>query len=146
MTRFASQVDIVDHSAMPKASKILVEKVNEMKNMNVTLNHDIREFQVKNKHLDAIVVEDRQSGEQKLWHYDGVFVFIGLTPNSGLVKGKVNEDRWGFIQTDATLMTSIPGVFAAGDVRAGSTKQAASAVGEGATSALTIRDYLRHTV
>ena len=146
LTRFANQVDIVDHSVMPKASKILVEKVAEMSNMSVTLNHDIREFRVKDKHLDSILVEDRQSGEHKEWRYDGVFVFIGLTPNSSLVKGKVDEDRWGFIQTDATLMTSIPGVFAAGDVRAGSTKQAASAVGEGATAALTIRDYLRHTV
>ena len=146
LTRFANQVDIVDHSVMPKASKILVEKVAEMSNMSVTLNHDIREFRVKDTHLDSILVEDRQSGEHKEWHYDGVFVFIGLTPNSSLVKGKVDEDRWGFIQTDATLMTSIPGVFAAGDVRAGSTKQAASAVGEGATAALTIRDYLRHTV
>jgi thioredoxin reductase (NADPH) len=146
LTRFASQVDIVDHSAEPKASKILVEKVAEMKNMSVTLNHDIREFRVKDKHLDGILIEDRKSGEKKEWHYDGVFVFIGLTPNSALLKGKVDQDRWGFIQTDATLMTSMPGVFAAGDVRAGSTKQAASAVGEGATAALTIRDYLRRHV
>ncbi len=144
LTRFARQVDIVDHSARPKASKILVEKVAEKENMQVTFNHEIRELRVKGNHLAAVLVEDTQSGEQKEWQYDGVFVFIGLRPNSQLVKGKVEEDGWGFVRTDATLMTSIPGVFAAGDVRAGSTKQAASAVGEGATAALTIRDYLRH--
>ena len=146
LTRFASQVDIVDHSARPKASKILIEKVAQQPNMSVTLNHDIREFRTRANRLESILVEDRLSGERKEWHYDGIFVFIGLTPNSTLVKGKVDEDQWGFVRTDATLMTSIPGIFAAGDVRAGSTKQAASAVGEGAGAALMIRDYLRRSV
>jgi thioredoxin reductase (NADPH) len=70
-------------------------------------------------------------------------VFIGLSPNGDLLKGKAEVDNWGFAVTDKTLMTSIPGVFAAGDVRAGSTKQAASAAGEGATAALMIRAYLK---
>jgi thioredoxin reductase (NADPH) len=59
------------------------------------------------------------------------------------VRGKVELDPYGFVLTDKTLMTSLPGVFAAGDVRAGSTKQAASAAGEGATAALMIRQYLK---
>jgi thioredoxin reductase (NADPH) len=54
-------------------------------------------------------------------------------------------DQWGFVLTDKTLMTSVPGLFAAGDVRVGSTKQAASAAGEGATAALMIRQYLKET-
>ncbi len=73
----------------------------------------------------------------------GVFVFIGLTPNSGFLPDMIKKDRQGFIVTTPTLETSIPGVFAAGDVRAGSTHQAASAAGEGATAALMMRDYLR---
>jgi thioredoxin reductase (NADPH) len=73
---------------------------------------------------------------------DGVFVFVGFSPNSDLAKGKAEIDQWGPVMTDKTLMTSIPGLFAAGDVRAGSTKQAASAAGEGATVALMIRQYL----
>jgi thioredoxin reductase (NADPH) len=72
-----------------------------------------------------------------------VFVFIGLSPNSDLAKGKAQIDNYGFIMTDPRLMTSLPGLFAAGDVRAGSTKQAASAAGEGATVALMIREYLK---
>ena len=59
------------------------------------------------------------------------------------MKGKVEIDKYGFVITDKSLMTSMPGLFAAGDVRAGSTKQAASAAGEGATAALTIRQYLK---
>jgi thioredoxin reductase (NADPH) len=73
----------------------------------------------------------------------GVFVFIGLSPNSGLIKDYVETDGMGFITTDASLQTSVSGVFAAGDVRSGSTKQAASAAGEGAAVALGIRRYVQ---
>jgi thioredoxin reductase (NADPH) len=73
---------------------------------------------------------------------DGVFVFIGLTPNTEIVREQVALDAQGFIVADMALQTSMPGVFAAGDCRAGSTKQAASAAGEGAAAALAIRRYI----
>ncbi len=142
LTKFASRVDIVEFLPQVKASQILQDKVAERVDMSVTVNHAVKEFQGKNK-LRAVVVQDRATGELKEWHYDGVFVFIGLSPNSDLVKGKVNLDPYGFFITDKSLMTSLPGLFAAGDVRAGSTKQAASAAGEGATAALMIRQYLK---
>ena len=71
------------------------------------------------------------------------FVFIGLSPNSGWLPDAIKRDPYGFIETSATLETSVPGIFAAGDVRKGSTKQAASAAGEGATVALMVREYLK---
>ena len=143
LTRFASQVDIVDHSPHAKASRILQEKVAEQKNMSVTVNHAVKELRAIGNQLDAVIVEDRATGEQKEWHYDGIFVFVGFSPNSDLAKGKADVDQWGSVVTDKTLMTSIPGLFAAGDVRAGSTKQAASAAGEGASVALMMRQYLQ---
>ena len=143
LTRFASQVDIVEFADKAKASKVLQDKVAEKKNMSVTLNHAVKELRAKNGKLDSVIVEDRATGERKEWRYDGVFVFIGLSPNSDLLKEKAEIDNWGFALTDKTLMTSIPGLFAAGDVRAGSTKQAASAAGEGATAALMIRQHLQ---
>ncbi|MEP0806140.1 MAG: FAD-dependent oxidoreductase [Chloroflexota bacterium] len=143
LTKFASQVDIVEFNETAKASKILQDKVAEKPNMSVTLHHAVKELRVKNGKLDAVIVEDRATGERKEWKYDGIFVFIGLSPNSDLLKGKAELDAWGFVVTDKTLMTSLPGVFAAGDVRAGSTKQAASAAGEGATAALMIRQSLQ---
>ncbi len=143
LTKFASQVDIVEFLPQVKASKTLRDKVAEMQNMSVTINHAVRELRAKNGKLDTVFVEDRATGEQKEWHYDGVFVFVGLSPNSALVKGKAEVDQWGAIVTDGTLMTSLPGLFAAGDVRAGSTKQAVSAAGEGATVALMMRQYLQ---
>ena len=110
--------------------------------MTVTVSHAVKECKGKNK-LTAVVVEGRATGEMKKWQYDGVFVFICLSPNTDVVKDKVEIDRYGFVVTDKTLMTSLPGLFAAGDVRSGSTKQAASAAGEGTTAALMIREYLK---
>ena len=140
LTNFAKQVDIVEFLPEVKASQILREKVAFMENMNVTVNHEVKELRGKHK-LEAVIVEDRATGEIKEWVYDGVFVFIGLTPNSGLLKDKADMDKWGFVQTKH-MQTSMEGVFAAGDVRADSTKQAASAAGEGASAALAIREYL----
>lgn len=142
LTKFASQVDIVEFLPQVKASQILQDKVAEQSNMTVIVNHTVKEFR-GNHQLKAVIVEDRATGEVKEWKYDGVFVFIGLTPNSDLVKGLTEVDKYGFIVTDKTLMTSQPGLFAAGDVRDGSTKQAAAATGEGATAALMIREYLK---
>ena len=143
LTKFASRVDIVEFLSQVKASKILQEKVAEKDNMSVTINHAVKELRIKNGKLDAVIAEDRATGERKEWQYDGVFVFIGFSPNSDLAKGKADVDQWGAILTDKTLMTSVPGLFAAGDVRAGSTKQAAAAAGEGATAALMMRQYLQ---
>ena len=140
LTNFAKQVDIVEYSPEVKASQILKEKVAFMENMKVTVNHAVKEFHGKNK-LESIIVENRATGETKEWQYDGVFVFIGLTPNSDLIKDKASLDNHGFVETK-NMQTSMEGVFAAGDVRAGSTKQAASAAGEGASAAIAIREYL----
>ncbi len=142
LTKFARQVDIVEFLPQVRASQILQDMVAAAPNMAVTVNHAVRELKGKT-HLEKVIVEDRATGEVKEWDYDGVFVFIGLSPNSELVRNQVVVSPNGFIITDKSLMTSISGIFAAGDVRDGSTKQAAVAAGEGATAALMIREYLK---
>jgi thioredoxin reductase (NADPH) len=87
-------------------------------------------------------IMDRVTGEERIDHPDGAFILIGMDPNSEAFRDAVNTDKWGFILTSDNLETSMPGVFAAGDVRSGSTKQAAAAAGEGATVALMVRQYL----
>lgn len=143
LTRFATQVDIVEFLPEVRASKVLQDMVAQTPAMHVTVNHAVKSFTGSN-HLDEVIVEDRASGEMKHWKYDGVFIFIGLSPNSDLVKDLVQVNEQGFVVTNLTLMTSLPGVFAAGDIRAGSTKQAAAAAGEGATAALMMREYLKN--
>lgn len=142
LTKFADQVDIVEYLPEVKASQILQESVARNEKMKVTINHAVKEFIGENA-LETVLVENRSTGEIVEWNYDGVFVFIGLTPNSDLVKDMVEVNDYGFIETDKTLMTSQNGIFASGDIRADSTKQAAAAAGEGVTVALMIRQYLK---
>jgi thioredoxin reductase (NADPH) len=141
LTRFADHVTIVTRDDELTASKVVQEKVAENEQIDVITNATPKEFRGDSR-LRSVVLEDTKSGDTREVDPDGVFVFIGLTPNSQLVQDKVALDDFGFIQTDIGLQTSLPGVFAAGDVRAGSTKQAASAAGEGAAVALSIRRYL----
>lgn len=143
LTRFARKVTIVEVNPEPRASRILQEKVQAHPKMEVVTNHAVKEFVVDNGRLAAVRVQDRSTGAIKEWHPDGVFVFIGMTPNSDFLPPEIERDSRGFVLTGPTLETTMPGVFAAGDVRAGATAQLAAAVGEGATAALMIRDYLK---
>ena len=144
LTKYAGSVTIVEFLPEVKASRILQDKVAKRPDMKVITNHAVREFIVgPEKKLAGVRVEDRATGQIHEWTFDGVFVFIGLSPNSRFLPAEIQRDRWGFISTDRALMTSVPGVFAAGDVRDGSTKQVASAAGEGTTAALMIRQYLQ---
>lgn len=142
LTKFADRVDIVEYLPEVKASQILQDSVARNEKMSVTVNHEVKKFIGKNS-LEKVVVEDRSTGEIEEWDYDGVFVFIGLSPNSDLVRDLVEVNDFGFIVTDKTLMTSEDGLFASGDIRADSTKQAAAAAGEGVTVAMMIRQYLK---
>ncbi len=123
------------------ASKAVVEKIEEQPNIDVLYNTITEEFK-GDARLRAVVLRDAGSGERRELTPAGVFVFIGLSPNTGIVEGLVDLDERGFIVTGSGLETSVPGIFAAGDCRVGSTKQAASAAGEGAAVALGIRRYV----
>lgn len=144
LTRFADHITIVEFMPQINASLFLQEKVADYDHrIDVVTNHAVKEFKVgEGNKLDAVLIEDRETGEVEEWDTDGVFVFIGLSPNVGFLDERFETDDWGFIKTKENLMTSVEGVFAAGDVRAGSTKQAASAAGEGASAALMMREYL----
>lgn len=145
LTRFVDKVVIVEHNDKLAAHKLLQDKVVAHPKMELLLNRNVKEFQPKNDgsgKLGTVILEDRKTGEATEHHPAGCFVFIGLDPNTAFVRGQVNLEERGFIETDASFMTSMPGVFAAGDVRAGSTKQLATAVGEGAAASIQIRQYL----
>jgi thioredoxin reductase (NADPH) len=141
LTKFASKVTIVTRDPQLSASKVVQQKVGENDQIEVITGTTPTEFR-GNSRLQSVVLKDNETGEEREIEPDGVFVFIGLDPNTELVKDLVQLDDFGFVQTDIGLQTSMPGIFAAGDVRAGSTKQAASAAGEGAGVALSIRRYL----
>lgn len=145
LTQFVDEVTIVQRGDRLTANKLLQDKVMMHERMEVLLNREVVEFKAKDDgsgKLGAIVLKDRATGELQELHPAACFVFVGLDPNTGFVKGSVDLDDRGLVVTDMGLQSSMPGVFAAGDVRSGSTKQLASAVGEGAAAAIGIRMFL----
>jgi thioredoxin reductase (NADPH) len=144
LTKFASHVTIITRGPEFRASSILQEKVAGKPAVLETLrNRSIQRFMLRDGVLAGVEVLDADTDEVELRHPDGVFVFIGVEPNSAFLPPEVERDHRGFVRTDASMQTSLRGVFAAGDVRAGSTAQATSAAGEGAAVALMVGDYLR---
>lgn len=142
LTQFADHVTIVEASATPRASRLLQDKVGAHPRMTVLTETKVTAFTAGDNSKLASVELTGPDGQSRSHHAKGAFVFIGLDPNSGWLAGKVEIDDYGFIVTDRMLQTTVPGVFAAGDVRAGSTKQLAAAVGDGAAVALQIRAHL----
>ncbi len=142
LTRFVDRVTMLVRGPQLSASRILIDQIADKNQIDVRTHTEIVALEGTGR-LTGITLRDRQSGAEETIHPAGVFVFIGLLPNSTWLPPAIERDQAGFIITAPTLETSLPGVFAAGDVRLGSTKQAASAAGEGATAALMIREYLK---
>src|SRR6266516_195310 len=143
LTRFSPKVTILARGSQLTANKIAVDKAMESPQIEVRFNTEVVAFKGENHRLQAIVTKNKQTGETEELHPAGVFVFVGLTPNSKYFQDAVKLDAQGFILTGIDFQTSTEGIFAAGDVRAGSVKQLVSAAGEGAAAAISIREHLR---
>jgi len=163
LTRFVEKITLLVREPELMASQILQDKVLNHPQIEILFNTDVKEFKGVGGKLESVVLRNSQSGEEDEFAPAGVFIFIGQIPNTAfLAKSGVELDEWKYIVTGhdlvhdqsnregylkrdpAILETSIPGVFSAGDVRASSTKQVASAAGEGAAVALMIREYLKN--
>jgi len=143
LSQFTDRVTILERAPQLAGSALLQEKVRNHPKFNILTNTEVQEFRGNGK-LSAVTARNRETGEEIELQPAAAFVFVGLTPNSGFLAGAVETDERGFIVTDDRFQTSIPGVFAAGDVRRGSTKQLASAVGEGVTALMMVRQHLRN--
>lgn len=141
LSQFARRIRIVEFNPELKASRLLQDKVGSDPKFVVHTNTQVVELKGRPK-LKEVIARDRVTGQEHRWHPAAAFVFIGLDPNTGFLKGAVELDRWGFVKTHGH-QTSMPGLFSAGDVRAGSTKQLGAAVGEGIAALLEIRQYLQ---
>ena len=142
LSQFAKTIRIVQVLPELTASKLLQERVRSHPQFVVNTNTRITELRGKGR-VEEVEAVNTETGEEYHWHPAGVFVFIGLDPNSAFLQGSVERDKWGFVATDVAYRTSTPGLYVAGDVRAGSTKQLAAAVGEGVAALLSIRAYLQ---
>lgn len=142
LTRFADKVTMVVRGDGLKASPLIISKIEDHDKIDVLTHTEVESLEGENR-LARINLRHNQTGETSHIQPDGAFIFIGMSPNSSWFPAQIKRNDYGFVLTDKTLETSVPGVFAAGDVREGATNQAASAAGEGATVALMIREYLK---
>lgn len=143
LTRFATHIDLLVRSTV-KASEVLQHELQKFVDEGkITVHLGVTPDEIVAPEGKVAQVRATQNGSPVTYETDGVFVFIGLKPNTGFLAGSgVELDDVGLVKTDTRLETSVKGIFASGDVRSGATMQIASAVGEGATAALSIREYL----
>ena len=161
LSRFARKVTVLIRGPEPTASKYLVDAMNENKKLEILLNTDLIEVKGRNS-LEQIVIKNTRGGESQTLDASALFVFIGVRPQSQIVSDLVMCSGKGYIFTGPDLMvdrkppqgwtlerdpflleTSVPGIFAAGDVRYGTSHRVASAVGEGAIAHAMIKEYLK---
>ena len=141
LSEFADRVRVLARSGL-SASSILQDRVRSDPQFEIHTGVDIVSLEGEDGRFRAVVAQDRASGETHRFPAAAAFVFIGLSPNTDFLGDTIERDAGGFLITSATMETSMPGVFAAGDVRAGSTKQVGSAVGDGIAALLMTRRHL----
>lgn len=155
LTNFAEKVTLLARGDKLTASQIAIDKVTEPgSKVDVRFNTAVEAFDGQDSKLKTIKTRNTVTNEVAELHPAAAFVFIGQQPNTEFLKGYLEADRFGFLLTGHDLRhikimdalpfeTSVPGIFSAGDVRQGSVKQVASAVGEGAAAAISIREFLK---
>ena len=143
LTRYATHIDLLVRSGV-SASEVLqhdMQKFVDEGKVTIHLQTTTEEIVATDGRVSAVNVI--KAGEPMTIDTDGVFVFVGLMPNTQFLEGSgIELDERGLIKTNMHLETNIAGIFASGDVRSGATMQIASAVGEGASAALSIREFL----
>jgi thioredoxin reductase (NADPH) len=142
LTQYASQVTIIHRREELRACRLLQERARGTEKLGFRWHTVVRAIEGEET-VRRIQVEDLKTGERSQVEVAGVFLYIGLTPNTQLLKGLVPLNERGQIVTDLWMRTAVPGILAAGDVRHESSRQLISAAGDGATAALAAVRYLR---
>jgi len=141
LAKFAAKITIVEFLATIQAEGILVERFKKTGKGSFLLNHEVLAIE-GDRTVSGVRVRNRSSGEEKLIPSGGVFVYVGLEPQTGAFADQLKLDQWGYIEVDSDLRTSVEGVWAAGDVVSGATRQIAAAVGTGTIAAIEVEHYL----
>jgi thioredoxin reductase (NADPH) len=141
IAKFAAHVTLFVRSDALKATQVLIEQLELLDNVSIHYETQVREIRNDGAKVTGLHTVSK-SGHESDYRTDAVFVFIGLNANTQAFEDSLELDDRGFIVTRPDFATNLPGVFAAGDVRTGSTWQIASAIGEGVSSALSVRSYL----
>ena len=142
LTRYAKKVYVVHRRDEFRASRLLQERLFANPKAEVVWNRSVKEIRGAPAGMTELLLNDTVTGETSTLPVEGAFIFIGFRPNTGLIKGHYDHDANGYIVTDDRMMTSIPGLFAAGDLRVQLTRQVTTAVGDATTAAIAVEKYL----
>jgi len=143
LTRYGAKVILVHRRDELRASKILQKRLFENPKAEVIWNKIVDRIEGDDKGLvKHIVLRDVNTHQTSDLAATGVFIFVGFRPNTGIISAHVDHDEMGYLLTDTNMQTSIPGLFAAGDVRAQLTRQVTTAAGDATTAAIAVEKYL----
>lgn len=141
LTRYAGKVSIAHRRDELRADKILTERAKSHLKIYFFWHSIVEEIKGE-KMVSEVILKDLLSGKRLRVPTDGVFIYVGSKPNSKLARDVVKLDEKGFILTDENMKTSVPGIFAAGDVRAKPLRQVVTAVSDGAVAAESARVFI----
>jgi thioredoxin reductase (NADPH) len=142
LTRYAAKVHIVHRRDQLRASPILQERALKNPKIEMVWNQIVEEVLGGPMGVTSLRLKNTVTGETSSLAVTGVFVFIGFSPNTGMIKDHYDHDAAGYVITDSHMRTSIPGLFAAGDLRVQLTRQVTTAVGDATTAAIAVQKYL----
>ena len=143
LTRFAGKVTVIHRRDKLRASPILQERAQTNPKIHFLWDTVVEKISGEKK-VEGVLLKNVKINQTAPFKTDGVFIFIGHDPNTAFLRGFVNLDPQGYVQTGPSLSTSVPGVFAAGEIRSGAVKQLVAACGEGCEAALAAQHYLEN--
>jgi len=141
ITRYASSVTVIHRRAEFRASPLLQKRAKEHPKMNFILNTVVTEV-IGTEKVEAVRLKNIQTGDETVFETDGVFIFIGHTPNTQMFKGQLEMDNLGYIKVDDKMQTSKAGVFAAGEAADSHFRQVVTSAGMGAAAAIEATHFL----
>ena len=144
LTKFAKKVYVIHRRDKLRADKILQEKAFKNQKIEFIWNSIVLEIQGEST-VKSIVLKNLQTDKISELKIDGIFPYIGISPNTELFSGQLEQDKYGFIQTDTTMATSVDGVYAIGDVRNTPLRQVVTAASDGAIGATYALRYVEQT-
>ncbi|TLS38557.1 thioredoxin-disulfide reductase [Pseudalkalibacillus caeni] len=142
LTRFASKVTIVHRRDQLRAQKILQNRAFDNEKIDFIWNHSVKEILGENGKVSKVLLSNTETGEEKEFNTDGVFIYIGMLPLNEAVKNLDITNEEGYILTDENMATKVPGIFAAGDIRDKTLRQIVTATGDGSIAAQSVQHYI----
>jgi thioredoxin reductase (NADPH) len=142
LTRYAEKVWLIHRRDEFRASKIVQQRLFANPKIEVIWDTVVEKIAGADGLMTHASLRQLKTGERRDLPSTGIFIFVGFTPNTGVIEGHVEHDAAGYLLTDANMQTSIPGLFSAGDVRVQLTRQVTTAVGDATTAAIAVEKYL----